>query len=457
MDEQPDAVQRTILDSITDGVFTVDRQWRITFFNQAAQRITGVPRESAVGRRCSEVFRASICESACALGQTIASGRPVVNKLVYIVDPSGSRIPISVSTAVLRGAAGELIGGVETFRDLRQVHELRRALDSRYSFQDIIGRSAGMRELFELLPILAPHDTTVLIEGESGTGKELVARAIHALSSRRRQRFVAVNCGALPETLLESELFGYKAGAFTDARRDKPGRVALAEGGTLFLDEIGDVPLSVQAKLLRVLQEREFEPLGGTAAVPANVRVVTATHRDLAAMVTQGVFREDLYFRINVFRIAIPPLRDRREDIPLLAEHLLAKIARLRGKDIVGFSEDALRCLLEYDYPGNVRELENAIEHAAVLCQSAVIQARHLPPQLRRTPASAEASAEQSSTRRSTGLKDLEVLAMVDSLRRNKGNRTAAARALGIDPSTLYRRLKAAGVALPPVTRTRGR
>ncbi len=455
MAECPNPVQQTILDSITDGVFTVDAEWRITFFNRAAQRITGVPRASALGRRCSEVFRASICESACALAQTIASGRPIVNKVVYIVDPQGSRIPISVSTAVLRDATGAMTGGVETFRDLRQVEALRKALESRYAFQDIVGRSAAMRELFELLPVVAPHDTTVLIEGESGTGKELVARAIHDLSPRRRRRFVAVNCGALPETLLESELFGYKAGAFTDARRDKPGRFAVAEGGTLFLDEIGDVPLAMQAKLLRVLQEREYEPLGATAPVKADVRIVTATHRDLDAMVRQGTFREDLFFRLDVFRISIPPLRDRREDIPLLAEQLLAKIVRLRDKDIVGFSDEALRLLLEYDYPGNVRELENAIEHAAVLCRDALIQVRDLPPQIRATAVSGGAAGGRPAPDRAPGLKDLELIAMLDSLRRHGGNRTAAARALGIDPSTLYRRLKAAGVPLPPVTRGR--
>jgi PAS domain S-box-containing protein len=455
MGQSPDPAQQAILDSISDGVFTVDRQWRVTFFNRAAERITGVPRASALGRRCSEVFRASICESACALGQTLANDQPIVNRLVYIVDAGGTRIPISVSTAVLRDENGAVVGGAETFRDLREVQELRKALDARYSFQDIVGRSAAMRELFELLPIVASHETTVLIEGESGTGKELVARALHDLSHRGRRRFVAVNCAALPETLLESELFGYKAGAFTDARRDKPGRVAAAEGGTLFLDEIADVPLSMQAKLLRVLQEREFEPLGGSTPIKANVRFVTATHRDLEAMVKQGTFREDLYFRINVFRIAIPPLRDRREDIPLLADHLLAKVARLNRKDLVGFSDEAMRILLEHDYPGNVRELENAIEHAAVLCRSALIQARDLPPHLRSRATSERAPGQRTARGTTTGLRDLELLSIVDSLRRNHGNRTVAARALGIDPSTLYRRLKAAGVPLPPVTRKR--
>jgi PAS domain S-box-containing protein len=454
MAEVPDPVQQTILDSISDGVFTVDAEWRITFFNRAAQHITGVPRASAIGRRCSEVFRASICESACALAQTITSGRPIVNKVVYIVDAAGSRIPISVSTAVLRDEAGRYLGGVETFRDLRQVYELQKALEDRYSFHDIVGRSAAMREVFEMLPVVAPHDTTVLLEGESGTGKELVARAIHDLSRRQRRPFVAVNCGAIPESLLESELFGYRAGAFTDARRDKPGRFAAAQGGTLFLDEIGDIPVGMQAKLLRVLQEREFQPLGGTIPIRADVRIVAATNRDLAAMVKQGAFRDDLYFRINVFRIAIPPLRERREDIPLLAEHLLSKVARLRGKDIAGFSEHVLRRLLEYDYPGNVRELENVIEHAAILCQDGLIRTRDLPQPLRASAGSSGGPGDEGrADRRSTTLKELEILAITDSLRRHRGNRTNAARALGIDPSTLYRRLKAAGVSLPRVSR----
>jgi PAS domain S-box-containing protein len=440
----------TILDSITDGVFTVDREWRVTFFNRAAERITGVPRASALGRRCSEVFRASICETACALGHTLAGGKPVVNKLVYIVDAAGRRIPISVSTAALHDEQGRLVGGVETFRDLRQVQELRRALDSSYSLHDIVGRSPAMRELFELLPTVAPYDTTVLIEGESGTGKELVARALHALSPRSRRRFVAVNCGALPETLLESELFGYKAGAFTDARRDKPGRLAAADGGTLFLDEIGDVPLAMQAKLLRVLQEREYEPLGSTTPVKANVRIVTATHRDLDGMVKQGTFRQDLYFRINVFRISVPPLRDRRPDVPLLAEHLLARAARLHGKDITGFSDEVLRVLLDHDFPGNVRELENIVEHAAVLCRGALVQVRDLPAHIRALQGPGAGAPLPPS-----GLRDLTLNAILDSLRRHNGNRTSAARALGIDPSTLYRRLKAAGVPLPPATHRR--
>ena len=271
--------QHTLLDSVPDGVFTVDPEWRVTSFNRAAEQITGIRREEALGKPCCEVFRASICESACALKQTLATHRPVANKVVYIVNAQGTRIPISISTAVLRDARGRIVGGVESFRDLRLVEELRQQAAEQDSFSNIIGRSTAMRRLFDLLPAVADSNSTVLIEGPSGTGKELVARAIHKLSRRRAKPFVAINCGALPDTLLESELFGYKAGAFTDARRDKPGRFARAQGGTIFLDEIGDISPAMQTRLLRVLQERLFEPLGGVEPVRADVRVVTATNK----------------------------------------------------------------------------------------------------------------------------------------------------------------------------------
>ena len=260
---RPDEVG-VILDSVADGVFTVDGDFRVTSFNRAAEEITGVPREEALGRPCCEVFRASICEAQCALKETMHTGRPIVNRSVYILRPDGERVPISVSTALLKDREGNIIGGVETFRDLRLVEQLRAEIARRYTFADILSKNREMRRLFEILPSVAESDSTVLIEGESGTGKELFARAIHNLSPRRDKPLVTVNCGALPDTLLESELFGYKAGAFTDARKDKPGRFALAEGGTIFLDEIGDVSPALQVRLLRVLEDKTYEPLGGT-------------------------------------------------------------------------------------------------------------------------------------------------------------------------------------------------
>jgi PAS domain S-box-containing protein len=433
-----------ILDSINDGVFTVDDRWRITSFNRAAEKITGVSREQAVGRPCCEVFRASICETACSLRETLTSGKPIVNKAIYILDAEGNRIPISISTAVFRDADGNVLGGVETFRDLSLVEELRKQLHSKYGLGDIVGRSRALHDIFEVLPQIAESDSSVLIEGASGTGKELFARAIHDLSGRREKPFVAINCAALPDTLLESELFGYKAGAFTDARNDKPGRFALADGGTLFLDEIGDVSPAMQVRLLRVLQERTYEPLGAVESVSTDVRIIVATNKELSSQVQQGSFREDLFYRIHVIRLTLPLLRDRREDIPLLVEHLISRFNRLQGKDIAGVSEEVLATLMEHEFPGNVRELANIIEHAFVLCRGGMIQLEHLPPHLRGATSTGMATTMSGMT-----LAAMERLLLSDALRRHHGNRTAAAKQLGIDPSTLFRKVKALGIELP--------
>ncbi len=433
-----------ILDSIADGVFTVDKDWRIRTFNRAAERITGVSGEEAIGRQCCHVFRSNICETACALRETMRTGRNIVNKAIYILSAAGERIPVSISTAILKSRDGDVIGGVETFRDLTTVEELRKELSEKYGLMDIIGRSKAMRKLFTLLPQVADSDSTVLIEGASGTGKELFARAIHHLSRRRSRRFVAINCGALPDTLLESELFGHKAGAFTDARQDRPGRFALAEGGTVFLDEIGNISTAMQTRLLRVLQEKEYEPLGGTEPVPADVRVVAATNRRLGELVEAGSFRRDLYYRINVVPLSLPELRDRREDIPLLLNHFIARFNHLQGKGVVGVSDPAMGVLMDHDYPGNVRELENIIEHAFVLCPGGLIEVRHLPPGLRDRFADRENLVGPGAT-----LRELEAMYIADAVRRHGGNRTAAARELGINPSTLFRKIRTLGIDLP--------
>jgi len=437
--------QEVILDSINEGVFTIDLDWRITSFNQAAERITGVDRQDAMGKPCCEVFRASICEGSCALRRTLSTGKPVVNATAHIVNQSGQRIPIRLSTAILKKPDGTVIGGVETFQDLSQIEQLQKQLTARYTFEDIVGRSPAMVSLFELLPRIAESDSTVLIEGESGTGKELFARAIHNLSRRRRKRFVAINCAALPDTLLESELFGHKAGAFTDARRDKPGRFALADGGTVFLDEIGDISPAMQVRLLRVLQERRIEPLGSVEPIKVDVRVVAATNKDLLSLVRAGKFREDLFYRIRVVYLKLPPLKQRREDIPLLIDRLIAKFSRLQGKDIAGVSPEVLARLMEHDYPGNVRELENIIEQAFVLCQGGLIELHHLPPELR--PVTSQAGGEHGTP---TTLKSMERLLIAEALRRHHGNRKRAAADLGINPSTLFRKLKALKIESPP-------
>jgi len=441
--EDPKAAQ-TILDSVADGVFTVDREWRITSFNKAAEQITGVPHDEAIGKRCCDVFRASICERACAVRHTLETGRPVVNKPIFIIDASGREVPISISTAILEDSRGQIVGGVETFRDLSLVEELRKEIEGRCSFADIIGRSPAMRSLFELLPVVAESDSTVLINGESGTGKELVARAIHNLSPRRKKRFVAINCGALPDTLLESELFGHKAGAFTDARKDKPGRFAIADGGTILLDEIGDVSPAMQVRLLRVLQERLYEPLGSVTPVPVNVRVITATHQDLKKLVQEKRFREDLYYRINVFRLDLPALRDRREDIPLLVDHFISRFNTLQNKAVAGVADEVMNVLMRCDFPGNARELENIVEHAFVLCRSGLIELHHLPQEIAKLAGLPAMKLGPGAT-----LRSIEAFYIADAIRRHEGNRKAAAEELGIHPTTLRRKIKDLGIDVP--------
>jgi PAS domain S-box-containing protein len=440
----PGIATDSILESISDGVFTVDGEWRVSSFNRAAEQITGIPREAAIGRRCSDVFRASMCETECALRHTMETGAAVVNKTTFIVNSDGTRIPISVSTALLRDERGTVVGGAETFRDLSLIEELRKEIRGRYQVGDIVSRSASMRPVLDVLPRIAESESTILLEGETGTGKELVARAIHGLSARRNGPFVAVNCGALPDTLLESELFGYKAGAFTGATRDKPGRFALARGGTLFLDEIGEVSPALQVRLLRVLQERQFEPLGATRTEEAHVRVIAATNRDLATLVESGAFRQDLYYRIKVMKLDLPPLRQRREDIPLLVQHFIAVFNAVQNKRVTGVSPDVLGVLTAHDYPGNVRELQNIIEHAFVLLKEGQIELEHLPGEL--VPVSLHHAGGRKMIET---VKALEVQAIREALERNGGNRLAAARELGMHKSTLFRKVRLLGIELP--------
>ncbi|OGQ97334.1 MAG: Fis family transcriptional regulator [Deltaproteobacteria bacterium RIFOXYA12_FULL_61_11] len=445
----PGAVQgvidtSSILESISDGVFTVDSEWLVTSFNRAAEVITGIPREEALGRHCSDVFRASMCEANCALRHTLQTGEGVVNRAAFIINAEGKRIPISVSTALLRDEHGEIAGGAETFRDLSVVEELRKELRGRSQVGDIISRSASMRRVLQVLPRIAESESTILLQGETGTGKELVARAIHGLSSRRGGPFVAVNCGALPDTLLESELFGYKSGAFTGATKDKPGRFALARGGTLFLDEIGEISPALQVRLLRVLQEKRYEPLGATVTEEAKVRVITATNRDLCTLVERGTFRQDLYYRINIMKVELPPLRQRREDMPHLIQHFLSVYNAVQNKRISGVSRDVLGVLLAHDYPGNVRELQNIIEHAFVLLGEGQIELEHLPAELVPVVQSPRGGGSLSDSKRA-----LEARALREALEHNHGNRLAAARDLGLHKSTLFRKVRRLGLDLP--------
>lgn len=436
-----------ILDSIADGVFTVDLEWRITTFNKAAEQITGIRRKEALGRNCWEVFRANICERECALRKTMETGKSILNQPIYIVNAKGDRLPISISTAILKDKNGGIIGGVETFRDLTLVEELRKELKGKNTFLDIVSKNREMHRLFFVLEQVSRSDSTVLIQGESGTGKELFARAFHSLSSRCRGPFVIVNLGAIPESLAESELFGYTAGAFTDARKDRPGRISAAEGGTLFLDEIGDLSPNIQVKLLRVLQEKTFEPLGCNKTIHADIRIVAATNSDLESLVKKGVFREDLFYRINVVKLTLPPLRDRKEDIPLLADHFLKRFNKLNGKDIVGISREALSLLMAYHFPGNVRELENIIEHATVLCNDIYIGTQHLPDNLKQ--AKPESPYLASKISKKMQWRDLERKFIIETLKENNWSRNDTARALGVGRQTLWRKIKSLNIELP--------
>ena len=438
-----------VLNSISDGVFAVDAQWRITCFNRAAAESVGMTHEEAVGKPCQEVLRANICNGACALRYTMETGIPVVNLAVMLKTADGRPLPAAISTAVLRDARGRVIGGVETFRDLNRVQALLRQVEALDPLSVIVTTDPALKRALGMLPTIASSDSTALIEGESGTGKGLVARVIHQLSPRKDGPLVTVNCGALPDTLFESELFGYKAGAFTGAVKDKPGRVALADGGTLFLDEIGDLPLSVQVKVLRLLHDKAYEPLGGTRTLRADVRIVAATNRDLATLVKEGRFREDLYYRINVIRIAMPPLRARPGDIAHIAERFVRQTAARKGKRIDGISPEAVALLMRYEFPGNVRELENILEYACLFCPGPVIEVSDLP----------EWFVERVAPSGRTGISSLqeaEAKALREALAKAGWNRARTAAALGIHKTTLYRKLKRLGLALP-VKRGRSR
>lgn len=432
-----------ILDSIADGVFTVDHDWRITSFNRAAEVITGVSRDEAIGQMCKDVLKAEICEKDCALRCTMTTGLPVVNKTVDIINAAGLRIPISISTAVLKDRLGNIVGAVETFRDISVVETLRKEISKSYSFEDFVSKNDRMQSLFKILPDISQSNAAILIEGESGTGKELLAKAIHQLSSRKNKPLVIVNCGALPDTLLESEFFGYKAGAFTDAKKDKPGRFKLADKGTIFLDEIGDISPALQIRLLRVLQEGTYEPLGSVESCKTDVRVITATNRKLQDLVKEGKFREDLYYRINVMRLELPPLRDRKEDIPLLIEHFIMQFNLMQNKQIIGMTDDALACLMTYDFPGNIRELKNIIEHTFILCKKNMIERSHLPEAVRQISSSDTLKYPELLT-----FKDMEAIFLTNALRRNQWNRLRTARELGIHKSTLFRKIKSLGIIL---------
>ncbi len=436
-----------ILESISDGVFTVDSDWKITSFNRAAERITGVLRTEAIGKNCFEVFKSNMCESSCPLRRTLETGKPLVDRKGFCITGTGKRKPISVSTALLVDSSGAQIGGAETFRDLSELEELKKELETRGPVSVMHSRSPAMEGILATLPVAADSTASILLLGETGTGKEVFAREIHRLSPRKKGPFLAVNCAAIPENLLESELFGYKKGAFTGADRDKPGRIALAEGGTLFLDEIGEMPAALQVKLLRVLQEHEYEPLGSVKPVQADFRLVSATNADLGELCAAGKFRKDLLYRLNVITLRLPPLRERTEDIPDLASAFLRTFAVRMNRTIDGFSPEVYSRFFAYGWPGNIRELENVVERMVVLADESII-GKHLLPEELRSPALAAKDAigsDRSATVASVR-EQAEKECIEQALCEHGWKRGETAAALGMDKATLWRKIKKYGI-----------
>jgi len=447
-----------ILNSLGDAVITVDRDHRISHFNRAASRLVGLTEEEAVGQDCRRILRASFgpAQHDCPMGELGEGGRPRVDVEGTLVRADGRIVPVSASWAFFESDSGEIHGFVISFRSFEEIERIAEERRARFRFHDIVGKTPRLRQIFDLIEVIKDTDSTVLITGESGTGKGLFARAIHELSPRREKPFVTVNCAALTETLLESEMFGHVKGAFSGAVADKIGRFEAAEGGTIFLDEIGEISPALQVKLLRVLQDRELERVGSSRTQPVDVRVIAATNRELREEMRAGRFREDLFYRLNVIPIVVPPLRERREDVPLLVENILASLRR-RGLDrIRAVSPEAMRCLMEYAWPGNVRELENVLERGAVCSRGPVLAAADLAEEVREPGRWGASETEGRGSRPPTpeGREDrpgatasVERDGLLRVLEEHRWNRGAAAAALGMDRSTLWRKMKRLGIS----------
>ncbi len=432
-----------IFNSRLEGTFTINKDCNITTFNRSAERITGFSGVEAIGEKCWDILKCEYCKQECPNGclkkVSLREGHANCREL-YITRKDGKRIPVRLTTVPLLDVEGNHIGAVETFQDITELKNLSNHLRERFRLHNIIGRSRIMEKIYCLIENVSKNDSTILITGESGTGKELVARSIHLNSYRRTEPFIPLNCSAFAETLIESELFGHEKGAFTGAVQTKQGRFELAQGGTLFLDEIGDISPTIQVKLLRVLETRQFERVGGTKPIKMDVRLIAAANKDLAEEVRAGRFREDFYYRINVINVNLPPLRERIEDLPLLIQHLIDKDTAKFNKNLAGISPEALKILQNYDWPGNIRELENVIEHAFVMCHEELIDAKHLPDRIREK--SGFISASNAAAIAGSTLEDAEKSLIEAALKEHNGSRVKAAQALGTSKTTLWRKMK---------------
>jgi PAS domain S-box-containing protein len=433
-----DHLLKSILNSISEGVMTLDKDWRIVSWNRAAEKITGFFKEEVIGMECAKLFRSPVCIESCPVDRSLSCGHPFQDVKVAIRNKRNEVIHLLVNAAPLYDLNGAIIGGLETFRDVSQSYWMQEELQNHYGYQTIVGRSEPMRKVYESLDLLMNTDTTVLIQGESGTGKELIARALHFCGPRKDKSFVAINCSALPEGVLETELFGHVKGAFTGAIRSHVGKFELANGGTLFLDEIGEISQAIQVKLLRVLEEREIQRVGDNRSVKIDIRVITATNKDLYKKVLNGSFRDDLYYRLSVFPLHMPPLRERVEDLPLLVSHFIRKFNKHMGKSIMGIVDQVLEVFERYPWPGNVRELANSVEYAFVHAKNNLIYPEDLPTRL--MDKSSVASKKPKPT--AASLHSVERELIVKALEDCDWRKNIAASRLGISRATLWRKIE---------------
>lgn len=446
-----------LLESMADGVFTVDNKGEITSWNTSMERITGYPIGEALGKTCSMIGFDRCLGKSCPTGINecgIYQKGTIDGKECFLKHKSGNDIPVVKSARLIRDTNGTVRGVVETVTDMTDLYKARkeaedanRKLGEIHRFDKLIGKSNVMQNVFSAIKVAADSEATVLIQGESGTGKELTAGAIHYNSDRAEKPFVAVNCSALSESLLESELFGHVKGAFTGALHDRAGRFEAAQGGTLFLDEIGDISPMIQVKLLRVLQEREIERVGESDKRKIDIRIITATNNDLYSLVSRGKFREDLYYRLKVFPIHIPPLRDRKVDIPLLVSHFIKIQNRKTGKGIGSLTQSAMRILLDYNWQGNVRELENAIEHAFVLCRNKNIDIFDLPVEIRKVNYKPPVHSTKNYSRMHERTK-LTRDSLLEILADSGWNKAEVARRVGLSRASIWKYMKKWGIPM---------
>ncbi len=440
-----------IIDSMADGVFTMDSNGNISSWNQSMERISGYTAEEALGQQCSLLNCSRCFGESCPTGIKkcrIFEQEHIEVKECHLRHKDGYDVPVIKNASVVKDDDGNILGVVETVTDITELNKARQRAEQAalrlgeiHRLDNIIGKSQAMREVFTAIQAAAASDATVIIQGESGTGKELVAGAIHFNSLRKEKPLVTVNCSALSESLLESELFGHAKGAYTGALRDRIGRFEEAAGGTLFLDEIGELSSFIQVKLLRVLQEREIERVGESKKRKIDIRVITATHQNIYSLVSEGTFREDLYYRLKVFPITIPPLRQRKEDIPLLINHFVRLMNTKTGKQVLDTSREVLQTLMDYHWPGNVRELENAIEHAFVLCKSDRLELKDLPIEIRQFKKSTTTS-KSNNTGKQVKQKALDKEGLLLLLADCDWNKAEVGRRAGVSRTAIWKYMK---------------